>query len=217
MDAKGKDNKQEHLEKHRWNREYSARNCQVLAIYTDRSRHTVRVAEPACRVGSVWLNLARGKEIRLGRPVASRVGIVVEEREKTGAGYVMYRQEKEVVYGKIGLGEKSDNYNGELCALAAAAQRAGEASEADKTITKWRFYTDNNAAVGMIGSQAAHAGQIFSSIFCDIVDRFLSCSQTHTVYIGWLPGYTGVPGNKHTDKLAKAAALQRSIVGSTLT
>jgi hypothetical protein len=78
-------------------------------------------------VGSVWLTLAPGKEIRLGWPMASRVGIVVEECKKTGAGYAMYRQEKEVVYGKIGLGEKSNNYNGELCALAGATQRAGDA------------------------------------------------------------------------------------------
>jgi ribonuclease HI len=84
-------------------------------------------------------------------------------------------------------------------------------------ITKWQFYTDNNAAVKMIGSRAAHAGQIFSSTFCDIVDSFLPCSQTHTVYVGWLLGHAGVPGNKHADKLTKAAASQRSIIGSTLT
>jgi hypothetical protein len=62
-----------------------------------------------------------------------------------------------------------------------------------------------------------HAGQIFSTSFCDIVDRFLSISQTHTVYIGWLPGHAGVPGNEHADELAKAAASQRSLAGSTLT
>jgi ribonuclease HI len=153
----------------------------------------------------------------LGKPVAGRVGMVVEEREKTGAGYVVYRQEKEIAHGKLGLGKKSDNYDGELCALAAAARRAEEESKTDPTITAWRFYSDNDAAVKMIGSRVAHAGQIFSSTFCNIVDRFLSRSQTHTVYVGWLPGHARVPGNEHVDKLAKAAASQRSLVGSTLT
>jgi hypothetical protein len=70
----------------------------------------------------------------MGKPVAGRVGMMFEEREKTGAGYVVYRQEKEIAHGKLGLGEKSNNYNRELCALAAAARRAEEESKADPTI-----------------------------------------------------------------------------------
>jgi ribonuclease HI len=199
------------------NRKWSARHPKELAIYTDGSRHAVRVAIPACQVGSVRLKLAHGKEMRLGKPVAGRIGKKFEEREKTGAGFVVYRREKEIAHGKLGLGKKSDNYNGELCALAAAARRAEEESKADLTITAWRIYSDNDAAVKMIGSRAVHVRQISSTSFCNIVDRFLSISQTHTVYVGWLPGPAGVPGNKRADELAKATTSQRSLVGSTLT
>jgi ribonuclease HI len=162
------------------------------------------------------MKLAHRKELRLGWPLAGRIGMVVEEREKTRVGYVVYRQEEEVAHGKLGLGKKSNNYNRELLALAAAARRAEELV-ADKSITLWRFYTDNDMAVKMIRSRAVHAGQIFSVSFCDIVDHFLSCSQTHTVYVGWILGHAGVLENKHANKLAKEVASQRSLVASTLT
>jgi hypothetical protein len=113
------------------------RHLKELAIYTDGSRHAVRVAIPARQIGSVRLKLAHGKEVRLGKPVARRVGMSFVERKKTGAGYLVYRQEKEIAHGKLGLGKKSDNYNGELCALAAAAKRAEEESKTDPTITAW--------------------------------------------------------------------------------
>jgi hypothetical protein len=47
MDAKGPHDKYERLEQHKWNCEWSARHPKELAIYTDGSRHAVRVALPA--------------------------------------------------------------------------------------------------------------------------------------------------------------------------
>jgi hypothetical protein len=161
-------------------------------IFTDGSRHKVRTLTTVPRERPVRLKVGRGQHIRLGRPADGRIRLRAEQKMRTGAGYVVYRAGQEVAAGGLGLGEKSDNYNGELCALAAVARRAKELSADDNTIMQWKFYSDNSAAVEAIGDRGDHAGQVFSSSFCSSVNHFLSTRQSHLITVSWTPGHMGI-------------------------
>jgi ribonuclease HI len=99
----------------------------------------------------------------------------------------------------------SDNYDGELAALAAAASYAACRSNADPTITRWVFYSDNTSAVQSIGDCSDRPGQQYVRIFGSKVDEFLAGCDEHKVEVRWTPGHVSVPGNELADKLAKEA------------
>jgi ribonuclease HI len=217
VEQKGKSTKKSRHATHMVTRREDAEDLAVLAIYTDGSRREVSTARAVPRAGSVRINLAGGKSIRTGRPVPGRVRMKVVKEEKTGAGYVIYHGGEEVVNGKIGLGIKSNVWDGELCAIAAAARKAEDYIKENPGVTSWHFYLDNDAAVGKIGDKGGDAGQSFSLSFSSSVDRFLFASQAHTVRVGWIPGHTGIPGNTRADALANKAVTEPSIVASTIT
>jgi ribonuclease HI len=186
----------------------------ALVIYTDGSRHEVKTTLPAPRARGARLRV-EGRSIPIGRRTNIKVSLKTGER--TGAGYAIYRNGEEIATGRVGLGARSDNYDGELCALAAAAERAKRLSAEDNSITRWDLYSDNNSAVGAIGSRAAQAGQIFSLSFCSSADSFLSSSQAHSIRVRWVPGHADIPGNERADELAKEAASLPPAIKSTVT
>jgi ribonuclease HI len=186
----------------------------TLVTWTDGSRMEMRghsIVPGWGRVGGV-------RVARLSRPaVGGRICIAPSTQARTGAAYATTRAGVTQHTARIGLGPKADNYDGELAALAAAASYAAARSNADHSITRWVFYTDNSSAVQTIGDSGARPGQQYAQLFGAKVDEFLAGRIERTVEVRWTPAHVGIEGNELADKLAKEATRLPPVMGSTVT
>jgi ribonuclease HI len=150
------------------------------------------------------------------RPWRGCFGIKPTKQSKTGAGYATTRAGATQHTARLGLGAMADNYDGELAALAAAASYAVCRFNADPTITRWIFYSDNVSPVQSIGDRGDRPGQQYARIFESKVDKFLAGCNERKVEVRWTPGHVSVPRNELADNLAKQAvqlpAISRSMV-----
>jgi ribonuclease HI len=185
-----------------------------LVTWTDGSRMEMRghsIVPGWGRVGGV-------RVARLSRPALSgRINIAPSTQARTGAAHATTRSGVMQHTARLGLGPKADNYDGELAALAAAASYAATRSNADHSIRRWIFYTDNSSAVQTIGDRGARPGQQYAQLFGAKVDEFLAGRRERSVEVRWTPAHVGIEGNELADKLAKEATRLPPIMGSTVT
>jgi ribonuclease HI len=165
----------------------------------------------------VALRVGEARVIGLGRPRRGHFRISTVDQARTGAGYAVTREGRIQHTARLGLGAMADNYDGKLAALAAAASYAAARSNADPTIARWIFYSDNASAVQSIGDRGDRPGQQYARIFGSKVDEFLAGRDERKVEVRWTPSHAGVPGNELADELAKHAVKLPAISGSTVT
>jgi ribonuclease HI len=189
----------------------------ALVAWTDGSRRKVQTHVIGPGAPSVAMRVGGARVIGLGRPRRGHVRITTVDQARTGAGYAVTRGGKTHHTARLGLGAMADNYDGELAALAAAASYAAARSNADPTITRWIFYSDNASAVQSIGDRGDRPGQQYARIFGSKVDEFLAGCDERKVEVRWTPSHVGVPGNELADDLAKQAVKLPAISGFTIT
>ncbi|KAG5223534.1 reverse transcriptase from mobile element jockey protein [Salix suchowensis] len=113
----------------------------------------------------------------------------VGDELRTGAAFTVFHLGREIAQGLLGLGAHSDNFDGEMYALARASQRL---QDVPAPITRR------------------------SVVFRENIDWLLSSYHNLSVNVSWSPGHSGIRGNERADTLAKTAAGQRSFIGSTI-
>lgn len=123
--------------------------------------------------------------------------------DKAGAGAAFFRGRAQLASISLGLGEGGETYDGELFVLARAA-RSAVILAANTGATHLWFFADNDAAVGRAFERAPHSGQIFSSMFADPIEQFLTTDDGHRVTVAWVPGHEDLEGQEASDSLAKA-------------
>jgi ribonuclease HI len=185
-----------------------------LVTWTDSSRMEMR----GHSIVPGWGRVGGARVARLSRPALSgRINIAPSTQAWTGAAYATTRAGITQHTARLGLGPKADNYDGELAALATAASYAAALSNADHSIRRWIFYTDNSSAVQTIGDRGARPGQQYAQLFGAKVDEFLAGRIERSVEVRWTPAHVGIEGNELADKLAKEATRLPPIMGSTVT
>jgi ribonuclease HI len=159
--------------------------------------------------------------------------------KRTGAAYVIYYQGQVLASSRLGLGRRANVYDGEMAALAAAAQkvhdllgsrthipsthsniiilRTPSSPQINSRISHIDFFVDNISAISSIYDISPHPAQSFSRIFHTHINSILRSFNELSVKVSWAPGHTGIAGNERADELAKAAVeLTPPLVDSTI-
>lgn len=141
---------------------------------------------------------------------------LVGDEFKTGAAFTAFYLGKEVSKGLLGLGACSDNFDGEMFALAHASRHLHQILQDRPQVQRVRLFADNTSAISVVYDTSPHPSQDASVIFRRSIDKLLSDRQDVTIDVLWSPGHSGIRGNERADQLAKQAATQRSFIGTTV-
>ncbi|KAG9225338.1 hypothetical protein CCMSSC00406_0006275 [Pleurotus cornucopiae] len=142
--------------------------------------------------------------------------LAIENITRTGAAFVMYHQGLEILSRRLGLGTKTDNFDGEMYALANAARHLHNITEKFPTVSAIRLFADNTSAIDSINDPNPHPAQSASIIFRKHVNTLLTTHPQLTISINWSPGHAGIKGNERADSLAKSATTLPSVISSSL-
>jgi len=137
-------------------------------------------------------------------------------RRRTGAGYVIYLEGREIQKGCWGLGKRAGIYDAEMFALAGSAGAVTHILAQNPHIKHLIFLSDNQAAISTITDTTAHPAQGASILFRRHVDNLLLTSNPFDVELIWIPGHKGIFGNERADSIAKAAVNHHPIFASTI-
>ncbi|KAG9224404.1 hypothetical protein CCMSSC00406_0009446 [Pleurotus cornucopiae] len=129
----------------------------------------------------------------------------------------MYHQGLEILSRRLGLGTKTDNFDGEMYALANAARHLHNITEKFPTVSAIRLFADNTSAIDSINNPNPHPAQSASIIFRKHVNTLLATHPQLAISINWSPGHAGIKGNERADSLAKSATTLPSVISSSLT
>ncbi|KAF5319459.1 hypothetical protein D9619_008774 [Psilocybe cf. subviscida] len=124
---------------------------------------------------------------------------------RVGAAAVTYRKGRETRRITMGLGGRTEVYDGELAALTMGITVAVDESKKNPTIKHIHIFSDNVSALSAICDPKPTGGQLFKHTFHDKATTFLDSDDNHRLSISWCPSHSGVAGNERADELAKQA------------
>ena len=122
--------------------------------------------------------------------------------KRTGAGIFISYQGEKLASVSIGLGRRTNSYDGESLALTAGMRLALRLCKERPNITTIQFYSDSSSALTNILETTAHPTQILSLAFIKNAKEFLQ-SNNHQIVLQWIPGHFGHTINEHADRLTK--------------
>src|SRR6201999_2032807 len=136
--------------------------------------------------------------------------------KKTGAGVLIQYMGKTLASVSIGLGRKTNSYDGESLALTAGMRLALRVCCEKPQITKIQFYTDSSSALSNILETKAHSSQTLSIAFIKNAKEFLQ-NETHQIGLQWIPSHSGHDINERADRLARRGCRKdHNILNDTL-
>lgn len=120
--------------------------------------------------------------------------------DQTGAGFVIYKHNKEIMSGQHRLPDHATVFQGEVTAIRVAAEAALSLQQNNLRFVK--IFVDSQAAILAVANPIIKSKSVAMA-----VDALNALSATATsVTICWIPAHKGHFGNSRADDLAKAGA-----------
>jgi ribonuclease HI len=122
--------------------------------------------------------------------------------KRTGAGISVRRGDVVVHEWAIGVGKRTNVYDGESLAIAVAMRFALKYCENRPEITQIYIFSDSAAALTNITRSTAHPSQPISLLFIKAAEAFL-LDNSHRIKLHWVPGHSNLEINDRADRLAR--------------
>jgi ribonuclease HI len=126
----------------------------------------------------------------------------IKGKKQTGAGVLIKLGNRTLHKVSLGVGRKTNVYDGESIALLAGMRLAIDACKDNPQIQNLHFYSDSVSAITNITRTHAHPSQTTSIAFSKHAKQFAE-STNHKITIQWIPGHKGHAINELADKYAR--------------